>query len=100
MLTSISACCGALNLFYKVIVMNTTKRAIAQVLLIFPAIFFMGALVVRQLLPLQHEPAHTAHRIVMWYAGRVWTLWVLLIALPLAVLVTGCVTLARNWRDD
>jgi hypothetical protein len=36
----------------------------------------------------------------MWYAGRLWTLWVLLITLPLAVLVTGSVTLARNRRDD
>jgi hypothetical protein len=74
--------------------MNTTKRAIAatQGLLIFPAILFMGALIVRQLSPLQHEPAYTAQRIVMWYAGRMWTLWVLLITLPLAVLVTGCLT--------
>jgi hypothetical protein len=75
------------------------KRALAaaQLLLMFPAILFMGALVVRQLSPLQHEPAHTAHRIVMWYAGRMWTLWALLITLPLAVLVTGCVTLLRRW---
>ena len=80
--------------------MNTTKRAAAQLLLIFPAVLFMGALVVRELQPLQHEPAHTAQRIVMWYSARMWTLWVLLIALPFAVLVTGCVTLARNWRDD
>ena len=74
------------------------KRALAaaQLLLMFPAILFMGALVVRQLSPLQHEPAHTAHRIVMWYAGRMWTLWALLITLPLAVLVTGCVTLLRS----
>jgi ABC-type Fe3+ transport system permease subunit len=90
-----------LTLFYKVIVMNTPKRtAAAQLLLTFPAILFMGALVVRQFSPLQDEPARTAHSIVMWYAGRVWTLWVLLITLPLAGLVTGCVTLARNWRDD
>jgi hypothetical protein len=80
--------------------MNTTKRAAAQLLLIFPAVLFMGALVVRELQPLQHEPANTAQRIVMWYSARMWTLWVLLIALPFAVLVTGCVTLARNWRDD
>jgi hypothetical protein len=81
--------------------MNTPKRAAAaQLLLIFPAVLFMGALVVRELQPLQHEPAHTAQRIVMWYSARMWTLWVLLIALPFAVLVTGCVTLARNWRDD
>jgi hypothetical protein len=38
-----------LTLFYKVIVMNTPKRtAAAQLLLTFPAILFMGALVVRQ----------------------------------------------------
>jgi len=77
------------------------KRALAaaQLLLMFPAILFMGALVVRQLSPLQHEPAHTAHRIIMWYAGRMWTLWALLISLPLAVLVTGCVTLLRSWSN-
>jgi hypothetical protein len=77
------------------------KRALAaaQLLLMFPAILFMGALVFRQLSPLQHEPAHTAHRIVMWYAGRMWTLWALLISLPLAVLVTGCVTLLRSWSN-
>jgi hypothetical protein len=57
----------------------------------------MGALVVRQLSSLQNEPAHIGHRVVMRYAGRVWTLWALLITL--AVLVAGCVTLARNWRD-
>jgi hypothetical protein len=26
-----------------------------------------------------------------------WTLWGLLIALPFAVLVTGCITLLRSW---
>ena len=48
----------------------------------------------------QNEPAQTAQRIVMWYAARQWTLWVLLIALPFAVLVIGFVTFARNWRND
>jgi hypothetical protein len=81
--------------------MNTTKRGVAaaHLLLIFPAVLFMGALVVRSLQPLQNEPAHTAQRIVMWYSGRQWTLWVLLIALPSAVLVTGCIILARSWSD-
>jgi hypothetical protein len=78
---------------------NRTLAA-AQLLLIFPATLFMGALVVRQLSPLQQEPAYTAHRIIMWYAGRIWTLWVLLITLPLVVLVTGFLTLLRNWSDD
>jgi hypothetical protein len=81
--------------------MNTTRRTIAatQALLISPAILFMGALIVRQLSPLQHEPAYTAQRIVMWYAGRMWTLWMLLITLPLAVLVTGCLTFLRSRRE-
>ena len=82
--------------------MSTVRRAVAatELLLIFPAALFMTALVVRNLRPLQYEPAHTAQRIVMWYAGRQWTLWVLLIALPFAVLVTGCATLLRSWNGD
>lgn len=83
--------------------MNTLKRAIAatELLLIFPAALFMTALFVRNLQPPQYEPAHTAERIVTWYAVRPRVgLWVLLIALPLAVLVTGCVTLLRSWSDD
>jgi hypothetical protein len=79
--------------------MNPTKRAIAatQALLIFPAILFMCALVIRQMSPLQHEPAYMAQQIVMCYAGRMWALWVLLVTLPLAVVVTGCLTFLRSW---
>ena len=83
--------------------MNIAKRAIAatELLLIFPAALFMTALFVRNLQPLQYEPAHTAQRIVTWYAARPRIgLWVLLIALPLAVLVTGCGTLLRRWSDE
>ena len=83
--------------------MNTTRRAIAatELLLIFPATLFMTALFVRNLQPQQYEPARTAQRIVAWYAGRPRVgLWVLLIALPMAVLVTGCATLWRSWNHD
>ena len=82
--------------------MNTIKRVIAgaELLLIFPAILFMTSLFVRNLQPQQYEPARTAQRIVMWYSGRLWTLWVLLITLPFAVLVTGCVTFLRSWSLD
>jgi len=78
--------------------MNPTRRVIAatQALLIFPATLFMCALILRQMSPLQHEPAHTSQQIVMWYAGRMWTLWVLLITLPLAVVITGCLTFLRS----
>jgi heme/copper-type cytochrome/quinol oxidase subunit 2 len=82
--------------------MNPTRRVIAatQALLIFPASLFMGALILRQMSPLQHEPAYTSQQIVTWYSGRMWTLWVLLITLPLAVVVTGCLTFLRSWSKD
>lgn len=82
--------------------MNPTRRVIAatQALLIFPAVLFMCALILRQMSPLQHEPAQTSQQIVMWYAARMWTLWVLLITLPLAVVVTGCLTFLRSWSKD
>jgi hypothetical protein len=78
--------------------MKPSTRIVATVdlLLILPAAFFMTALVVRNLQPLL--PALAAQRIVMWYAGQMWTLWVLLLALPLIVLVTGGATLLRGAR--
>jgi hypothetical protein len=90
------------TLRYKVL-MNMPKRAIAatELLLVFPATLFMAALFVRNVQPLQYEPAHTAQRIVVWYAARPHIgLWVLLIALPFVVLVTGCGTLLRSWSDE
>lgn len=83
--------------------MNTLKRTVAatELMLIFPATLFMAALFVRNLQPQQYEPAHSAQRIVMWYASKPHVgLWLLLIAMPLAVLVTGCIMLLRNWRSD
>ena len=78
--------------------MQTGKRAIAatELLLILPAALFMTALLVRALQPLQSEPAHVAEQIVQWYAERQWTLWILLIALPLTVLATGCAMLMQG----
>ena len=69
-----------------------------ELVLIFPAALFMSALVLRSLQPLQYEPAHSAQQLVMWYAGRMWTLWVLLLGLPLTVLVTGCAALLGYWN--
>jgi hypothetical protein len=69
--------------------------------LIVPATLFMTALVVRSMQPHQFEPAHTAQRIVDWYAARTHLgLWLFLMALPLAVLAIGCVSLVRSWRGD
>lgn len=83
--------------------MKTIKSPLAaiELLLVFPAALFMGALFVRNLQPQPLEPAHTAQRIVDWYASSPHLgLWVLLIALPLAVLVIGTVTLYRAWQSD
>lgn len=83
--------------------MKTMKPAVAatELLLVFPAALFMTALFVRNLQPQQYEPAHTAQRIVDWYAASPHVgLWLLLIALPLVVLFLGVVTLARNWKAD
>jgi hypothetical protein len=83
--------------------MKTTKSALAalEVLLVFPAVLFMTALFVRNLEPQQYEPAHSAQRIVDWYAASPRLgLWTLLIAMPLAVLLTGGFTLFRTWRHD
>lgn len=75
--------------------------ATAEMLLIFPAALFMAALFVRNVQPLQYEPAHTAQEIVTWYAGRPRIgLWGFLIGLPLTVLVTGCATLLGRWSDE
>lgn len=79
--------------------MDINRRIIAaaELVLIFPAALFMTAVVTLLLLPPQYGPAGTAQQIVTWYSDRYWTLWVLLIGLPIAALVTGCVTMVRNW---
>src|SRR5580704_12217210 len=80
--------------------MRTRIIAALELVLILPAALFMTALVLRNLQPLQFEPAHSAQLLVMWYAGRMWTLWVLLFALPIIVLVSGCAELIRNWKRE
>src|ERR1700746_2453834 len=83
--------------------MNIVKRVIAltELLLVFPAALFMTALFVRNLQPTQYEPAHTAVRLVEWFAGRPRLgLGVLLIAFPLAALIIGCASVLRSWRKD
>jgi len=83
--------------------MKTTRRSLAAVelLLVFPAVLFMTALFARNIQPQQYEPAHTARRIVEWYSSSPhFGLWILLIALPLAVLIVGVTTLLCDWRSN
>jgi hypothetical protein len=80
--------------------MRTRIIAVLELVLIFPAALFMTALMLRNLQPLQYEPARIAQQLVMWYAGRMWTLWVFLLGLPFIVLVSGCAELLRSWNRD
>lgn len=80
--------------------MRTRIIAVLEVALILPAALFMAALALRNLQPPQYESAHIAQKLVMWYAGRMWTLWVLLLGLPFTVLVSGCAALLRTWNRD
>jgi hypothetical protein len=80
--------------------MRTRIIAALQLVLIFPAVLFMTSLILRQLQPQQYEPAHSAQQVVMWYAAHMWSLWIFLLALPIAALVTGCAALLRGWKRD
>jgi len=48
----------------------------------------------------QYESAHIAQKLVMWYTGRMWTLWVLLLGLPFTELVSGRGALLRSWNRE
>lgn len=82
--------------------MHSLTRVIAamQLALILPAALFMTAILVAVGDAPQYDLARVAQRIVMWYSARMWTLWLLLLGLPFAVLVTGCATLLRSWNHD
>ena len=93
------ALADALALCYKALMRTVTRLVAAmQLALIFPAALFMTAVLVGVGDPPQYDLARIAQRIVMWYSARLWTLWLLLLALPFAVLVSGAVTLVRNWN--
>jgi|SRR5581483_7382354 len=75
--------------------MADRKRTLifAQIAMLFPSLLFMIAVA----LQMTHA-IRPAEQIVAWYAARMWTLWLLLIALPLAVLASGASTLLRFQR--
>ena len=95
--------CVLLNFVIQSEPMKTILRSVAalELLFVFPAVLFMTALFARSIQPLEYEPAHSAQRIVAWYAASPHIgLWVLLIALPLAVVVIGSATLIREWHSN
>jgi hypothetical protein len=66
--------------------------ATLQAILLLPAAVFMAALGLRTLPMFEHR----AQGVVLLYASRVWTLWVLLLALPLCVAAAGALTVLSN----
>lgn len=83
--------------------MKLLLRSVAalEITLVLPAVLFMAALFLRSIQPVQYQPAHLAQQIVDWYAARPHLgLWILLIALPLLVTVTGITFLLRAWTRD
>lgn len=82
--------------------MRRLTRSIAalQLALIFPAVLFMTAVFVAAGHAHQYDLGNIAQAVVMWYSARMWTLPLLLLALPFAVVGTGCATLLRSWNRD
>lgn len=82
--------------------MRTATRIIAamQLVLIVPAALFMTAVLVAAGDAPKYDLARVAQRIVIWYSGRMWTLGLLLLALPCVVLIAGCATLLAAWNHD
>ena len=77
--------------------MNAWRNRVllAQVLLLFPLVLFLSA-VVADGVPLLAGPCA---RIIGWYVTRFWSLWVLLLALPLVAVMLGLVTLTSARED-
>src|SRR3954452_22476464 len=74
--------------------------AAMQLALLIPAVLFLGSVLIGAGHPPQDELANAAQRLVVWYSARTWTLWFLLLALPLAVVITGGATLLWTWNYD
>jgi hypothetical protein len=82
--------------------MRTLTRIVAamQLALIFPVALFLTAVLVGAGDAPQYDLARIAQRIVMWYSARMWTLCLLLLAMPFAVLISGGVMLVRSLDSD
>ena len=63
-----------------------------QFVLILPAALFMFAVFARS----AFAPATGADQLVHWFETRMWTLWVLLLALPVAAFAAGAATLLQR----
>jgi len=83
--------------------MALTNDVIAASLfaLVGPAVLFVAALGLRQVLAPVSPPARLADRIVQWYAAHPqFALWVLLLLCPLSAFVLGSAGLMRTWSEN
>ena len=83
--------------------MGITNDVIAAwaLALVGPAVLFVAALFLRQVLSPGSDSARTAERIVRWYAAHPQlALWVLLLLLPISAFILGSVGLMRTWGEN
>lgn len=83
--------------------MSFTNDVIAALALglVCPAVLFVAALLLLQVLPIESEPARRAKRIVSWYAAHPqFALWVLLLLLPISAFILGSAALLRTWGEN
>ncbi len=81
--------------------MMSTPRGLgsaARIATIAPAIFFLSAVAASAAIAPKAYLAIVAHGVVTWYSHRLWTLWIFLVAMPLASLISGGVTILNGWR--
>jgi hypothetical protein len=71
-------------------------------LMVLPAAVFLSAAAFRGLQPVQYEPARTCAAIVAWTVAHVSHSGaaILFLGMPGAVVLAGCATLLRIWRQD
>lgn len=74
-----------------------TTVAAMELVLVVPALIFFTAIFLRNFFPTDDNGAQ---QIVLWYAGRTWTLWILLVGLPMATLTLGVGTVLNGWGND
>jgi hypothetical protein len=76
---------------------STRVVAVIQIALISPAALFLTAvLVAAGDQPPRYDLARFAQSLIDWYSVRAWTLFLLLLTMPLACLITGSITLLKS----
>lgn len=76
--------------------------AVSEWLLVLPATLLLGAAALRQLQPVEHEPARTISTIFSWIGPRIsrFDAALLFLALPGVAAIAGCVALLLAWRRN